>query len=84
MASPMAAMVRTGIDWLRSQGATTIGTGVLMIENGLRNREAALSHLERSVEAREVQAAFLEIDARWNWIRPDPRFAALRDRLGLR
>ena len=55
-----------------------------MIENGLRNREAALSHLERSVEAREVQAAFLEIDARWNWIRPDPRFAALRERLGLR
>jgi Flp pilus assembly protein TadD len=55
-----------------------------MIENGLRNREAALSHLERSVEAREVQAAFLEIDARWNWLRADPRFAALRERLGLR
>jgi DNA-binding winged helix-turn-helix (wHTH) protein/Flp pilus assembly protein TadD len=55
-----------------------------MIENGLGNREAALSHLERSVDAREVQATFLGIDARWNWIRPDPRFAALRDRLGLR
>lgn len=55
-----------------------------MIENGLRNRDAALAHLERSVEAREVQATFIRIDSRWNWVRADPRFAALLERLRLK
>ena len=55
-----------------------------MIENGLRNRDAALAHLERSVEAREVQATFIRIDTRWNWVRADPRFTALLERLRLK
>jgi tetratricopeptide (TPR) repeat protein len=55
-----------------------------MIHNGLRDRDAALRFLEQSVEAREVQATFIKIDTRWNWVRPDPRFGALLQRVQLK
>lgn len=55
-----------------------------IIANGLRDRERALSELERSVDAHEVQATFIKIDTRWNWLRPDPRFDALVARIGLK
>jgi DNA-binding winged helix-turn-helix (wHTH) protein/Flp pilus assembly protein TadD len=55
-----------------------------MIANGLGDRERALGELERSVEAREVQATFIKIDPRWNWLRSDPRFDALVRRIGFK
>jgi DNA-binding winged helix-turn-helix (wHTH) protein/Tfp pilus assembly protein PilF len=55
-----------------------------MIHNGLQDRDAALRHLEASVENREVQATFIRIDTRWNWLRADPRFDALMRRIGLK
>jgi DNA-binding winged helix-turn-helix (wHTH) protein/tetratricopeptide (TPR) repeat protein len=55
-----------------------------MIHNGWRDRDAALRFLEQSVEAREVQATFIKIDTRWNWVRPDPRFRALLQQLQLK
>lgn len=55
-----------------------------MIANGLRDRERALTELERSVEAHEVQATFIKIDTRWNWLRADPRFDALVRRMGFK
>ena len=55
-----------------------------MIHNGWRDRDAALRSLEQSVEAREVQATFIKIDMRWNWMRPDPRFQLLVERLRLK
>jgi DNA-binding winged helix-turn-helix (wHTH) protein/tetratricopeptide (TPR) repeat protein len=55
-----------------------------MIANGLRDRERALLELDRSVEAREVQATFIKIDTRWNWLRADLRFDALMRRIGLK
>ena len=54
-----------------------------IVANGLGDRERALAELERSVEAHEVQATFIKIDTRWNWLRADPRFAALVRRIGL-
>ena len=55
-----------------------------IIHNGRRDRDAALRFLEQSVEAREVQATFIKIDTRWNWLRPDPRFQSLLQRLQLK
>lgn len=55
-----------------------------MIHNGWRDRDAALRWLEQSVEAREVQATFIKVDRRWNWVRPDPRFQSLVQRLQLK
>jgi hypothetical protein len=55
-----------------------------MIVNGRRDRDAALRFLEQSVEAREVQATFIKIDTRWNWLRSDPRFQRLLQRVRLK
>jgi DNA-binding winged helix-turn-helix (wHTH) protein/Flp pilus assembly protein TadD len=55
-----------------------------IVANGLRDRDRALSELERSVAAREVQATFIKIDTRWNWLRADPRFDTLVQRIGLK
>jgi DNA-binding winged helix-turn-helix (wHTH) protein/tetratricopeptide (TPR) repeat protein len=55
-----------------------------IVANGLGDRERALSELERSVDAREVQATFIKIDTRWDWLRADTRFATLIRRIGLK
>jgi DNA-binding winged helix-turn-helix (wHTH) protein/TolB-like protein len=52
-----------------------------MIYNGLGEREKALTMLERSIEEREVQLAFIRIDKRWDDLRAEPRFAALVERM---
>jgi hypothetical protein len=33
---------------------------------------------------REVQATFIKVDSRWNWLRAEPRFDELVRRLGLK
>jgi DNA-binding winged helix-turn-helix (wHTH) protein/tetratricopeptide (TPR) repeat protein len=68
----------------RSESTYVPAYAFAMIHNGWRDREAALRFLEQSVEAREVQATFVKIDTRWNWVRPDPRFGALLQRLQLK
>lgn len=55
-----------------------------IIANGLGDRERALRELARSVDEREVQATFIKVDTRWNWLRADPRFDELMRRLGLK
>lgn len=55
-----------------------------LIHNGFGNQERALAYLERSVEQREVQATFIKIDRRWDWVRADPRFRALLKLLNLK
>jgi len=68
----------------RSESMHVPAYSFAMIHNGWGDRDAALRFLEHSVEAREVQATFIKIDARWNWVRPDPRFLALLQRLQLK
>jgi hypothetical protein len=54
-----------------------------MIHSGLVHREEALRALEQSVDQREVQATFLKVDTRWDWLRTEPRFVRLLKRLNL-
>jgi DNA-binding winged helix-turn-helix (wHTH) protein/tetratricopeptide (TPR) repeat protein len=68
----------------RSESTYVPAYSFAMIHNGWRDRDAALRFLEQSVEAREVQATFIKIDTRWNWVRPDPRFRALLQQLQLK
>ena len=68
----------------RSESRYVPAYSFAMIANGLGDRERALTELERSVDAREVQATFIKIDTRWNWLRSDPRFDALMRRTGLK
>jgi DNA-binding winged helix-turn-helix (wHTH) protein/tetratricopeptide (TPR) repeat protein len=68
----------------RSESTHVPAYSFAMIHNGWHDRDAALRFLEQSVEAREVQATFIKIDTRWNWVRPDPRFLALLQRLRLK
>lgn len=68
----------------RSESAHVPSYSFAMIHNGLRDRDAALRFLEESVEAHEVQATFIKIDTRWNWVRADPRFQLLLQRVGLK
>lgn len=43
----------------------------------------ALDLLERAREQRDIRLAFLQVDARWNGLRGEPRFQALARSLGL-
>ena len=53
-----------------------------LIRNGLGEQDAALDALARSVDQREVQATFIRIDSRWDWLRTDPRFVRQLKRVG--
>ena len=68
----------------RSRSSYVPAYSFAMIHNGWRDRDAALRWLEQSVEAREVQATFIRIDTRWDWVRADPRFQLLLQRLQLK
>ena len=68
----------------RSRSTYVPAYSFAMIHNGWRDRDAALQWLEQSVEAREVQATFIRIDTRWDWVRADPRFQLLLQRLQLK
>jgi DNA-binding winged helix-turn-helix (wHTH) protein/Flp pilus assembly protein TadD len=84
-AAGQADRARTVIDELERRAATAPvpSYSFAMICNGLREREAALAHLERAVDERELQVTFLRVDTRWNWLRTDPRFDALVRRVNL-
>ncbi|MDQ3372942.1 MAG: tetratricopeptide repeat protein, partial [Acidobacteriota bacterium] len=54
---------------------------IAMIYNGLGEREEALNYLEKSLEEREAQMTFIKIDTRWDWLRTEPRFIDLMQRM---
>jgi TolB-like protein/DNA-binding winged helix-turn-helix (wHTH) protein/Tfp pilus assembly protein PilF len=49
----------------------------------LGDRAGALDLLERARDERDIRIAFLQVDARWNGVRDEPRFQALARSLGL-
>ena len=48
-----------------------------MIFNGLGETEEALRRLQKSLDDREIQMAFLKVDSRWDNLRSESRFAGL-------
>lgn len=54
-----------------------------MIHLGLENSDTAFEWLERACKARCYELVFLQVDARFDTVRSDPRFARLLKRLGL-
>lgn len=66
----------------RSEATYVPGTSRAAISNALGDRNEALDLLELAYAQRDVRMTFLMIDARWNNLRPLPRFRALMERMG--
>jgi hypothetical protein len=54
-----------------------------MIHIGLGETDQAFEWLEKAFEARDWQMALLNVEPLFDAVRPDPRFAALVERVGL-
>jgi TolB-like protein/DNA-binding winged helix-turn-helix (wHTH) protein/Tfp pilus assembly protein PilF len=54
-----------------------------MIHIGLGETDQAFAWLEKALEARDWQMALLNVEPAFDSLRPDPRFAALVERVGL-
>jgi tetratricopeptide (TPR) repeat protein len=56
---------------------------IALIYAGLGDRDQAFVWLEKAYEERAFNLAWLNVDPRWDSLRPDPRFADLLKRIGL-
>lgn len=56
---------------------------VAMIDNGVGEREAALSNLEKAFNERDARMILLKVEPKWNDLRNEPRFADLMRRMKL-
>ena len=54
-----------------------------MLETGLGDLDQTFAALDKAAAARETDVLFLDADAIWDPLRGDPRFQALRKRIGL-
>ena len=54
-----------------------------VIHAGLRDKDQAMLELERAEEARDGQLVFLKVEPIFDFLRSDPRFIALLQRIGL-
>lgn len=68
---------------MRDRDGYVPATSMAAVRNALGDSEGALGLLERAYRERDVRLAFLEVDARWNNLRAQPRFQALAQRMGL-
>jgi tetratricopeptide (TPR) repeat protein len=57
--------------------------GVALVYAGLGDKDQAFSWLEKAILGRSHWLVWLDRDPRWNRLRSDPRFAALKKRIGL-
>ncbi len=52
-----------------------------LIHTGLRDRDEAFRWLDTALEERSATLAYVSVDPRWDYLRPDPRFQELLDRM---
>ncbi|HJR13472.1 MAG TPA: winged helix-turn-helix domain-containing protein [Rhodanobacteraceae bacterium] len=73
------------LDELRARRAEHYvpATSFAAVHLALGDVDAALDELERAYRERDIRMVFLKVDARWNPLRPQPRFRALAQRMGL-
>jgi len=55
---------------------------IALVHVALGEHSAALTALEQAHQARDIRVVFLQVDHRWNPLRPDPRFISLATKLG--
>ena len=53
-----------------------------LVHAGLGDADGAFQRLERAYDVRDVHLIFLTVDAKWDRLRQDPRFASLLTRCG--
>ena len=68
---------------LKSSGGYVPAYNFAMIENGLGNREEALSQLEKAFRTHDARMMLLKVEPKWNDLRDEPRFIDLMKRMKL-
>jgi len=66
----------------KAAGGYVPPTSLAAIENALGRRDRALDLLEQAYAVRDIRLAFINIDARWQSLRTEPRFIALERKIG--
>jgi tetratricopeptide (TPR) repeat protein len=70
------------LEQLSAQGYVP-ATSVALVYAGLGENDQAFAWLEKGYEERAFQMQWLNVEPRWNSLHSDPRFAALKRRMGL-
>ena len=58
-------------------------TSVALIYAGLGEKDQAFAWLDKAYEQRSFQMQWINLDARWDTLRSDPRFGDLMGRMGI-
>lgn len=67
----------------RSKSRFVAPTSIAAVQAALGEKAAALDALDRAYQVRDTRLIFLKDDPNWAGLRGEPRFAALKTRLGL-
>jgi TolB-like protein/Tfp pilus assembly protein PilF len=57
---------------------------VALVYSALGEKDEALAWLDKSCAERDVRVTLLGVDPRWAWLRSDPAFRAILERIGLK
>jgi tetratricopeptide (TPR) repeat protein len=66
-----------------SKEGYVVSYAVAIVYNGLGDRNSALQWLERACEERDINALYVKVDPLLDNLRPEPRFKALLQKMGL-
>jgi TolB-like protein/Tfp pilus assembly protein PilF len=80
------ATAKTMLDDLltRSKDGYIPPVTIASIYSGLGDAAQTIAWLERAYDAHDVRLSFIQGDPRWNFLRKEPRFIAIEERMGLK